>query len=894
MRIAVDLPCCIAILLVLAGEALCVDHPWWDSDWKYRARVDLAPGAELTAPCHIRIILDETSLPGLNLAGSAGDIRFVWQDDDIDGEAFVARHWLHDDRITHGAWYSCCRENGYTQYHTPAATYYTTIRPNGIRFVGRYDRSYFVYGDYSRDPAIRYYDNSTGILSEAVIAGRTPILGDAHGNPSLLIDDEGYIYVFFGCHHHPIRMRRSKAPENILEWEEEVQIDVAATYPQPYMLDSRTIITSFREYTGIETAGWGYVTSTSKGQEWSSCRLLVNEPKKFIYALSEVVRNSLDEASYHLVITPFNYDTSLYENIYYIRSDDGMGTFQASDGTVIAGEPPFTLSQLELVYENADSSSHVNDFAIGGDGTPYILFNEGPWSQAALPAPGEWKLARRSESGWVINSIAPCNHLFDRGCLLVDRAPRLRAFLPVGHDLHDGGEMVEYSSEDNGHTWELSNEITRDSELSHNYAVRVLGAAQDFQVFWSFGSSEPCGSSAMNTQVEVMLWGERGIIGTADDGRVNATLLIDRSTCPGQLYVYYDNPSAPPAGKLDGVVCEQYSSVVSGEPDGEILVEWLTEDSAPDLLKDFSGHGNDGIGFFDGGEWLFGGSCPGRRYDLETKGHIVDLNESDFISLPKLKGRKETSRLTIEIWFKPDSPWFRCQPLVNQWLECAAFSLVLNYGKVEFRTKTDVEGGGAFYTQHIAADRWHHLVAVYDGADMYVYLDGVRSSTTFRQSGTVNIGCSAIYVGKYGEAYYDGKIDELRIYTSALTEAEAMARFQKLHDNQLTGSASIQESFDQRITSIGTSIYFAAPNPFNGTTTVRYALAQSGPVKIAVYDVAGRFVRILRNDAYVEAGEYSLVWDGRNGNGSVIASGVYFCRMNSGVQSSSIKIIYLR
>ena len=879
---------------MLAGEALGVDHPWWDSHWKYRARVDLAHGAELTAPCHIRIILDENPLPGLNLAGYAGDIRFVWQDDDIDGEAFVVRHWLHDDRITHGAWYSCCSINDYTQYHTPAATYYTTLRPNGIRFAGMHDRSYFVYGDYSRDPAIRYYDNSTGILSEAVIAGRTQIPGDAHGNPSLLIDDDGYIYVFFGCHHNPIQVRRSKAPENILEWEEEVQISVTATYPQPYMLDSGTIITSFRESAGVATAGWGYVTSTSKGQEWSSCRLLVSEPKNFIYALSEVVRNSSGESSYHLAITPFSDETRLYENIYYLRSDDGMETFQASDGTVIAGEPPFPLSQLELVYVNTDSSSHINDFAIGGDGTPFILFNEGPWSQAALPAPGEWKLARRSEAGWVISSIAPCNHLFDRGCLLVDRAPHLRAFLPAGKDLHDGGEMIEYSSEDNGLTWELSDQITWNSGLSHNYAVRVLGAAQDFQVFWSFGSSEPCGSSAMNTQVEVMLWGERGIIGTADDGRVNATLLIDRSTCPGQLYVYYDNPSAPPAGKLDGVVCEQYSSVVSGEPDGEILVEWLTEDSAPDLLKDFSGHGNDGIGFFDGGEWLFGGSCPGRRYDLETKGHIVDLNESDFISLPKLKGRKETSRLTIEIWFKPDSPWFRCQPLVNQWLECAAFSLVLNYGKVEFRTKTDVEGGGIFYTQHIAADRWHHLVAVYDGADMYVYLDGVRSSTTFRQSGTVNIGCSAIYVGKYGEAYYDGKIDELRIYTSALTEAEAMARFQKLHDNQLTGSASIQESFDQRITSIGTSIYFAAPNPFNGTTTVRYALAQSGPVKIAVYDVAGRFVRILRNDAYVEAGEYSLVWDGRNGNGSVIASGVYFCRMNSGVQSSSIKIIYLR
>jgi hypothetical protein len=66
------------------------------------------------------------------------------------------------------------------------------------------------------------------------------------------------------------------------------------------------------------------------------------------------------------------------------------------------------------------------------------------------------------------------------------------------------------------------------------------------------------------------------------------------------------------------------------------------------------------------------------------------------------------------------------------------------------------------------------------------------------------------------------------------------------------------------------------PNPFNPVTNIGFGLKSAGPVNIRVYDVIGRVVRTLVNE-YRNAGEYITVFDGTN-----LASGTYFCKMNSG------------
>ncbi len=68
------------------------------------------------------------------------------------------------------------------------------------------------------------------------------------------------------------------------------------------------------------------------------------------------------------------------------------------------------------------------------------------------------------------------------------------------------------------------------------------------------------------------------------------------------------------------------------------------------------------------------------------------------------------------------------------------------------------------------------------------------------------------------------------------------------------------------------------PNPFNPSTTIRFALPQAGPVSLTIYDVNGRRVRTLV-DGRAEAGPHSLVWDGRDALAREVASGVYLYRL---------------
>ena len=72
-------------------------------------------------------------------------------------------------------------------------------------------------------------------------------------------------------------------------------------------------------------------------------------------------------------------------------------------------------------------------------------------------------------------------------------------------------------------------------------------------------------------------------------------------------------------------------------------------------------------------------------------------------------------------------------------------------------------------------------------------------------------------------------------------------------------------------------LYPAAPNPFNPQTALRFELVRDGAIELDVYDVSGRLVRTLFH-GQLPAGMHSEIWDGRDGSGRPLASGVYLVR----------------
>ncbi len=83
------------------------------------------------------------------------------------------------------------------------------------------------------------------------------------------------------------------------------------------------------------------------------------------------------------------------------------------------------------------------------------------------------------------------------------------------------------------------------------------------------------------------------------------------------------------------------------------------------------------------------------------------------------------------------------------------------------------------------------------------------------------------------------------------------------------------------------------PNPFNPTTSLRYRLPAAGWARLAVYDAAGRLVRVLVDGAQT-AGEHQVSWDGRDADGRELPSGLYLCDLQADGQSVVRKLLLAR
>ena len=83
------------------------------------------------------------------------------------------------------------------------------------------------------------------------------------------------------------------------------------------------------------------------------------------------------------------------------------------------------------------------------------------------------------------------------------------------------------------------------------------------------------------------------------------------------------------------------------------------------------------------------------------------------------------------------------------------------------------------------------------------------------------------------------------------------------------------------------------PNPFNGATVIEFETAAPGMVRLVLYDVLGQRVRTLADGKH-SAGRHRVVWDGRDGGGHALASGVYFYRLWAGAREQRRSLVMLR
>jgi len=83
------------------------------------------------------------------------------------------------------------------------------------------------------------------------------------------------------------------------------------------------------------------------------------------------------------------------------------------------------------------------------------------------------------------------------------------------------------------------------------------------------------------------------------------------------------------------------------------------------------------------------------------------------------------------------------------------------------------------------------------------------------------------------------------------------------------------------------------PNPFNPGTRIEFDQPRMQAVRLAIYDVLGRLVRVLI-DSELAPGHYRIDWDGSDNRGNPVATGVFFYRIDAGEQSETRKMILIK
>ncbi|MCK4893645.1 MAG: T9SS type A sorting domain-containing protein, partial [Calditrichia bacterium] len=83
------------------------------------------------------------------------------------------------------------------------------------------------------------------------------------------------------------------------------------------------------------------------------------------------------------------------------------------------------------------------------------------------------------------------------------------------------------------------------------------------------------------------------------------------------------------------------------------------------------------------------------------------------------------------------------------------------------------------------------------------------------------------------------------------------------------------------------------PNPFNNRCRFQFQLLEASNVKLVIYDILGRIIRVVAHGRF-PGGLHYFDWDGRNENNLELGSGMYIYQFVAGEQKISDKVLLLK
>ena len=83
------------------------------------------------------------------------------------------------------------------------------------------------------------------------------------------------------------------------------------------------------------------------------------------------------------------------------------------------------------------------------------------------------------------------------------------------------------------------------------------------------------------------------------------------------------------------------------------------------------------------------------------------------------------------------------------------------------------------------------------------------------------------------------------------------------------------------------------PNPFNAETNIQFRVSADSRIRLTVYNLQGQLIKHLVNRE-LTSGAYSVSWDGKDGSGIALSTGVYIYRLVADDHDHSRKLLLLK
>lgn len=379
------------------------------------------------------------------------------------------------------------------KYSGGMGTYCAKHNPHAW-YVDKVKKTFFVYGGTTHDNfrhlvhMVSYYDHETGMVPRPTIL-LDKQTSDAHDNPVLNVDDQGYIWVFSSSHGQgrPSYISRCKQPYSIDEFE--LVFTGNFSYPQPWYFPGQGFLFMHTFYNPGRTICM--MTSTD-GAKWSERRMLAYIDEGHYQITQQLPGGRIASAfNFHPKGKGLNWRT----NLYYMESSDFGKTWKSAGGEELT-LPLKEIKNPALVhdYQAEGLNVYMKDITCDSQGRPVILvitskgYESGPKND-----PRTWTIAHWMGSKWELHGgdIVSDNN-YDMGSLYTEADDAWRIIAPTQQGpqpYNPGGEVAMWLSKDQGQNWKMIRQMTAHSERNHTYVRRPIHANPAFYGFWADGNA---------------------------------------------------------------------------------------------------------------------------------------------------------------------------------------------------------------------------------------------------------------------------------------------------------------------------------------------------------------------------------------------------------------------